>query len=59
MAYITLERTRAIAIRMALGAQRGEVLRMVLQQSMTIACIGLVLGLAAALLATRLLTSLL
>lgn len=53
------ERTRDIGIRMALGAQRGDVLRMVLGQGMTPALVGLALGTAGALAVTRLLSSLL
>jgi putative ABC transport system permease protein len=45
--HATAERTREIGIRMALGAERGDVLRMVLGQMMRVVCIGVVLGLAA------------
>jgi len=44
---------------MALGAQRRDMLQMILRQSLTIVGIGLVVGLAAALALTRLMTSLL
>ena len=43
------ERTREIGIRIALGAHRGDVLRMVMRSGGRIAALGLVLGLAAAL----------
>ncbi len=59
IAYSVAQRTREIGIRMALGAQRGDMLRMVLRQSLSVVVIGLVLGLAAAFAATRLLASLL
>ncbi|MFN2507502.1 MAG: ABC transporter permease [Chthoniobacterales bacterium] len=59
IAYSVAQRTREIGIRMALGAQRTQMLGMVLRQSMTVVLIGIVLGLAAALAATRLLASLL
>ncbi len=54
-----LSRTREIGIRMALGAQRTDILRMVLRQSLSVVVIGLALGLGAAFAATRLLASLL
>jgi len=59
MAYITAERTTELGIRMALGAQRGELLRLVLQQSFTLVIIGVVVGIAGAIATTRVLASLL
>ncbi len=59
IAYSVAQRTREIGIRMALGAQRTDMLRMVLRQSLSVVVIGLVIGLAAAFAATRLLASLL
>jgi putative ABC transport system permease protein len=59
VSYGVAERTREIGIRVALGAQRTDVLRMVLQQGLVLAGLGVGIGLAAALAATRLLTSLL
>jgi putative ABC transport system permease protein len=59
MAYLAGQRTSEIGLRMALGATRGDVLRLMLRQGMTLAAIGLVLGLAGAIAASRLLTSLL
>ena len=53
LAYSVAQRTGEIGIRMALGAQPGEVLRLVLRQGMTLAVIGAILGLVAALLLAR------
>ena len=59
MACSVAQRTREVGIRMALGAQRGDVVRMILKQGMTLAAIGMCVGLAAAFVLTRLLASLL
>jgi putative ABC transport system permease protein len=45
MAHAVGQRTREIGLRMALGADRGEVLRMVIGQALTLATLGLALGL--------------
>ena len=47
------ERVREIGIRAALGASRGDILELVLRQAMTLAGAGVVVGLAAAIIATR------
>ena len=59
IAYGVTQRTREIGIRMALGAQRLDVLRLILVRSMTIIGIGLGIGLFGALFLTRLMSSLL
>jgi putative ABC transport system permease protein len=57
MAYTVVQRTREIGIRIALGATRGHVLRMVLGKSFVITGLGLLLGIAGATALTRLLSS--
>lgn len=47
--YATAERTREIGIRMALGAQPGDVLRMILSETIRTVCIGVALGAGAGL----------
>jgi putative ABC transport system permease protein len=59
IAYSVTQRTREIGIRMALGAQRTEMLGMILRQSLTLVAIGLAIGLIASLAGTRLMSSLL
>jgi predicted permease len=59
MAYSVSERTREIAIRMALGSTRESVLLRTLQQALSLTAIGAALGLAASVGLTRLLSSLL
>jgi putative ABC transport system permease protein len=57
VAWNVTQRTREIGVRLALGADRGDVLRLVILQSMRIVGLGLLLGLAGALATTRLLQS--
>jgi putative ABC transport system permease protein len=59
MSYSVVERRQEIGIRMALGAQAGGVLRMVLGQGVLVAGIGLALGIAGSFAMSRMLSSLL
>ncbi|MCI0533973.1 MAG: ABC transporter permease [Verrucomicrobiales bacterium] len=59
LAYAVAQRRREIGIRMALGAQRGDVLALVIRHGARLTLIGVVLGLAGAFSLTRLLTRLL
>lgn len=59
LSYLVAERQQEIGIRMALGADRPSVVGMVLGQGMALAAAGLALGLAASLVLTRVLASLL
>jgi predicted permease len=54
MAWIVSHRTREVGIRMALGARPGDVLKLVLKQGLVLTLAGVVIGLLAALAATRL-----
>jgi putative ABC transport system permease protein len=59
ISYGVSQRTREIGVRIALGAQRADVRRMIVVQGMTLAMIGVVLGFAASAALARVLSSLL
>jgi len=59
MSYAIARRTHEIGLRMTLGAQRGDVLRMVLGQAMLRVGVGTAVGLAGALALTQLMSTLL
>jgi putative ABC transport system permease protein len=59
MTYSVAQRTREIGVRMALGAQRGDVMRQVVREGLVLTAIGLLLGLAVATMTMRYLEGLL
>jgi ABC-type antimicrobial peptide transport system permease subunit len=59
MSYLVSQRTREIGIRMALGAQRRDVLQLVIRRGMLLTIVGVGLGLAGSFGLTRLISSLL
>ena len=59
MAYFVSQRVREIGVRMALGAQRSDVLKLIVRQGMVLALAGVLIGFLAALALARLITGLL
>jgi len=57
ISYVVAQRRQEIGVRVALGAQSGDVLRMVLRQGFTLAFLGLAIGVVAALFVGRLLSA--
>jgi ABC-type antimicrobial peptide transport system permease subunit len=59
MSYSVAQRTREIGIRMALGAQRSDVMKMTIGQGLRLVLTGVAIGLAAAFVLTRVMSTLL
>ncbi len=59
MSYTVTRRTREIGIRVAVGAQRQNVLWLVLRETLTLALLGIAIGIPSALAATRLIAKML
>ena len=59
MAYVVSQRTREVGIRMALGANRSDVMKMITRQGMRLAAVGVAIGLVLALALAKVLSSLL
>ena len=59
ISYLVSQNTREIGVRVALGARTSSVLKMIVQQGLTLACIGIAAGLIGAMALTRVMTSLL
>jgi putative ABC transport system permease protein len=59
ISFAVSERTREIGVRMAMGAGRGDVMKLIMRQGLFVTGIGLVIGIGAAFPSARLLSSLL
>ena len=57
MSYLVSQRTREIGVRMALGARQLDILKLVVRHGMWLCLLGIAVGVAAALLLTRIMTS--
>ncbi len=59
LSYMVAQRTTELGLRIALGAQRGEVLVLILKRGLVLSSVGLILGLAVAVFLTRILSGML
>ena len=59
MSYSVSQRTHEIGIRATLGAQRGDVIRLILKKGLSLTAVGLIIGLVISLVSSRVLSSLL
>jgi predicted permease len=59
MSYTIASRTRELGVRIALGAQRGDVLSMVMKEALLLVAVGLLVGVPASIAASRVITSML
>lgn len=59
LSYMVAQRTNEMGLRLALGAQRGDVLRLILERGLLLAAVGIAVGLAVSALLTRFVASLL
>src|SRR4029077_716060 len=59
LSYSVAQRSRELGLRIALGAQRGDLLRMVVKRGLKLATVGIALGIAGGFVAARLISSLL
>jgi putative ABC transport system permease protein len=59
LSYLVVQRTHEIGLRMALGAQKSDVLRMIIRRGMTLACVGTGTGLVISVIITRLMAKML
>jgi ABC-type antimicrobial peptide transport system permease subunit len=59
LSFLVTQRTREVGVRMALGAEAGQVVRMVVRRGLALAAVGAIVGIVVAALVTRFLQSLL
>jgi len=59
LSYLVVQRTLEIGLRMALGAQQSDVLRMIIGRGLTLACVGVGTGLVISMITTRLMARML
>ena len=59
LSYVVSQRVRELGLRMAFGATRSDILRLVLRRALILACLGVAVGLLTSIFATRLITDVL